>query len=160
MTFANLPEVTAQEHLTQRYARGVARSSWEAGIPLECADALGQVVRAERGEPDTRWGHSWDLPVPRKVEIAAGLSLIPGLRADLERAELLLINGARARGATWEQLAEVLGLDSRQAAEQRAIRLRGRYPDEPTPQERTGAAAEDGDIDIPFVRFRLPIPTA
>jgi hypothetical protein len=138
----------AQAHLSQRYATGVERDAWVAGVPLEPVEALEQVCRAERGERDRRRGNDWPLAVPRKVDIAAGLSLLEPVRADLERYELLLITGARARGLTWEQIAEVLGLESRQAAEQRSRRLRERWRDV-TPHEPPAVGREDGELSIP-----------
>ncbi|MEV6844494.1 hypothetical protein [Actinoplanes sp. NPDC051411] len=48
---------------------------------------------------------------------------IPAARARLESAELDLIDRARRSGATWADIASALGLASRQAAEQRRLRL-------------------------------------
>ena len=48
---------------------------------------------------------------------------IPVARRDLDAAELELIDRARRAGATWVEIAEALGLTSRQAAEQRRLRL-------------------------------------
>ncbi|GLY01842.1 MULTISPECIES: hypothetical protein [Actinoplanes] len=44
-------------------------------------------------------------------------------RARLDAAELESIDRARRDGATWSEIAEALGLASRQAAEQRRLRL-------------------------------------
>lgn len=46
-------------------------------------------------------------------------------RAGLDRSERLLIDAARAGGTTWAEIAAALGLGSRQAAEQRWLRLAG-----------------------------------
>ncbi|GGK70265.1 hypothetical protein [Mangrovihabitans endophyticus] len=51
------------------------------------------------------------------------LAGIAAARADLDRRELDLIDRARRAGATWGEIAAVLGLTSRQAAEQRRGRL-------------------------------------
>jgi hypothetical protein len=51
------------------------------------------------------------------------LGEIPGRRARLDAEELELIDRARRAGATWAEIAGVLGLTSRQAAEQRRLRL-------------------------------------
>ncbi|GGN03840.1 hypothetical protein FHR83_001156 [Actinoplanes campanulatus] len=51
------------------------------------------------------------------------LRQIPARRADLDADELELIDRARRDGATWPEIAEALGLTSRQAAEQRRHRL-------------------------------------
>jgi hypothetical protein len=51
------------------------------------------------------------------------LARLADLRGALDRAERDLIAGARQQGASWTQIAEALGLRSRQAAEQRWLRL-------------------------------------
>jgi len=51
------------------------------------------------------------------------LRAIPAERAGLDARELALIDQARRAGATWVEIAEALGLSSRQAAEQRRLRL-------------------------------------
>jgi hypothetical protein len=48
---------------------------------------------------------------------------IPGERARLDETELELLDRARQAGATWADIASALGLASRQAAEQRRLRL-------------------------------------
>ncbi|MET0414606.1 MAG: hypothetical protein ABW022_01120, partial [Actinoplanes sp.] len=51
------------------------------------------------------------------------LRAVPAARAELDAAELALIDQARRAGATWADVASALGLASRQAAEQRRQRL-------------------------------------
>ncbi|PZG24158.1 hypothetical protein C1I95_01210 [Micromonospora craterilacus] len=51
------------------------------------------------------------------------LAGIPAARDELDENELDLIDRARQAGATWSQVADALGLGSRQAAEQRRQRL-------------------------------------
>jgi hypothetical protein len=51
------------------------------------------------------------------------LRAIPAARARLDARELDLIDRARRGGATWSQIADALGMASRQAAEQRRLRL-------------------------------------
>jgi hypothetical protein len=140
---------TAQDHLSHRYATGVERSAWEAGRPLERIEAVGQLGRAVAGERDNRWWNNWELPVARKVDVAAGLSLLPAIRDDLDQAELRLMLAARARGATWLQVADILGLESRQAAEQRCRRLRERWPDVTVPGALQPGADRDGEVLVP-----------
>ncbi|MBM7490215.1 hypothetical protein JOD64_001437 [Micromonospora luteifusca] len=53
----------------------------------------------------------------------AQLADVRATRARLDEQELALIDRARHDGATWAQIAEALGLGSRQAAEQRRQRL-------------------------------------
>jgi hypothetical protein len=58
----------------------------------------------------------------REVTLAA-LSQLAAQRAELDRAERELIDSARGMGVGWRQIAAALGLRSRQAAEQRRLRL-------------------------------------
>ncbi|WP_250030431.1 DUF2857 domain-containing protein [Paractinoplanes maris] len=62
----------------------------------------------------------------------SGLRGVPAARARIDAEELELIDRARRAGATWGEIADALGLGSRQAAEQRRLRLvaavRGRLP--------------------------------
>ncbi len=51
------------------------------------------------------------------------LAAVPSARERLDDTELDLIDRVRQGGATWAQVAEALGLSSRQAAEQRRQRL-------------------------------------
>ena len=53
----------------------------------------------------------------------SGLQAVPAARARLDASELELIDRARRDGATWGEIAAALGLGSRQAAEQRRLRL-------------------------------------
>lgn len=60
---------------------------------------------------------------PEAPEPLDALRLLAGLRAELDAAERRLIEAARDRGASWARIATSLGLSSRQAAEQRWLRL-------------------------------------
>ncbi|GIG92625.1 hypothetical protein [Plantactinospora endophytica] len=60
-----------------------------------------------------------------RPEPLAALRLLGGLRAGLDEAERQLIEAARAERTSWAQIAAALGLASRQAAEQRWVRLSG-----------------------------------
>jgi hypothetical protein len=132
---------TAQGHLSQRYATGTDRGAWEDGIPLDPAVALAQLCRAERQE------HA-KLPLPTTADVTAGLTLLAPIRDRMDHDELLLLAGARARGLTWEQIAETLGLDTRQAAEQRYRRLRERWQDF-APLQLAPGDVEVGEITVP-----------
>lgn len=68
------------------------------------------------------------------------LSDIPAARARLDAAELDLIDRARRSGATWADIASALGLASRQAAEQRRLRL-----------ATSLARLRQQTLDVPFV---------
>jgi hypothetical protein len=151
-----MPAETARDHLSQRLATGVDRDAWVAGVPLDAPVALRLLDRAERGQPAYPPRGLYDdapprLPVPTRTDICAGLALLASVRAEADRQELLLISGARRRGVTWEQLAGLLGVNTRQAAEQRFNRLADRYRDEAKalPQVFPPAALDDGVIDIP-----------
>lgn len=68
------------------------------------------------------------------MDIAATLAALTGLRAqraELDRAERALIESAREAGVGWAQIASALGLASRQAAEQRLLRLSGQASRDP-----------------------------
>ena len=62
---------------------------------------------------------------PTAVEVLGALTVLKDIRADLDRVERELIGSARELKISWPQLAAALGLSSRQAAEQRWLRLGG-----------------------------------
>lgn len=64
------------------------------------------------------------------ADITAALSLLPLVRGELESLEAALLQMARGRGMTWQEIAFGLGLGTAQAARQRAERLEARVPDE------------------------------
>ena len=68
----------------------------------------------------------------------AALADTSRLRAELEQSERRLIGAARSGRATWGAVATALGLGSRQAAEQRWLRLGGGRHQRPS----SGASAE------------------
>jgi hypothetical protein len=75
------------------------------------------------------------------------LDIIYHLRVTLDRQELTLLRTARKAGVTWQRIALVLHLRSRQAAQQRALRLdslqAGEGRSERTARERhAGESAE------------------
>jgi hypothetical protein len=83
--------------------------------------------------------------VPPQHSVAA-LADLANLRAELDRLERILIASARDHGASWSQIAGALGLRSRQAAEQRWLRLNatdGRSP-APVRLERQRQRSVDG----------------
>jgi hypothetical protein len=59
------------------------------------------------------------------AEVLAALAGVPAVRKDLDRLERELIGAARDLGVGWPAIARALGLGTRQAAEQRWLRLRG-----------------------------------
>jgi hypothetical protein len=80
---------------------GMSDADWQA---------ISDVLRAARPAPD---------------QAAAALALVADLRHDLDAAERRLIGILREQGASWQAIAGILGLRSRQAAEQRWLRLSG-----------------------------------
>ena len=62
-------------------------------------------------------------PQPSRTDALAALAAIPTLRAELDAIERGLTDAARRSGSSWTDIAGVLGLRSRQAAEQRRLRL-------------------------------------
>jgi hypothetical protein len=66
----------------------------------------------EDGEPEV------DL-----ADITAALSLVPQARQDMDELETGLLQMARGRGMTWQEIAFGLGLGTPQAARQRYERL-------------------------------------
>ncbi|MER7753746.1 hypothetical protein [Kitasatospora sp. NPDC097643] len=76
----------------------------------------------------------------------AALALLRELRAQLADWEAPLVEAARAGGATWADLAHPMGVASRQAAENRYLRLR--------PAGSTSAGAETGAERVKAVRDR------
>ncbi|MET9399301.1 hypothetical protein [Kitasatospora sp. NPDC002965] len=56
-------------------------------------------------------------------DVLAALTQVKAARARLDALELDLIGAARSRGGTWQQVADRLGFERRQAAEARTARL-------------------------------------
>ncbi|MFI1190633.1 HSP18 transcriptional regulator [Streptomyces californicus] len=71
-------------------------------------------------------------PATERAEALASLQLLREVREQLAGWESGLIETARAAGASWADLADPLGVASRQAAERRYLRLR------PGPEGSTG----------------------
>ncbi|MFE9425062.1 DNA-binding protein [Kitasatospora sp. NPDC006697] len=63
-----------------------------------------------------------EAPVDRD-DVLAALTLLPLVRAELDELESSLLQMARGRGLTWQDIAFGLGLGTPQAARQRAERL-------------------------------------
>lgn len=81
-----------------------------------------------------------------EAEVLAALAGVPAVRADLDRVERELIGAARALGVGWPTIARALGLGTRQAAEQRWLRLRGglsRDPDRVRAAQREQRIVDD-----------------
>ncbi|MFF2373146.1 DNA-binding protein [Streptomyces xiamenensis] len=68
-------------------------------------------------------------PEVDRADITAALTLVPRARAELDEVEAGLIEMARGRGLTWQEIAFGLGLGTPQAARQRHARLTERLPE-------------------------------
>ena len=85
-----------------------------------------------------------DATAGEPAELLAALAELHSLRDLLTELEPRLIAVAREHGVSWAALADVLGVASRQAAEQRFLRLRPAEPDTATPPgATTGPATAD-----------------
>ncbi len=100
-------------------------STAEHAVPVSVPGALREQIAPDRASSDRagldRASHGRSLD-ERAIDV---LAVIPSLRADLDDLERTLIDMARRDGASWARIATSLGLGSRQAAEQRRLRLTG-----------------------------------
>ncbi|MPY56423.1 DNA-binding protein [Streptomyces spongiae] len=65
-------------------------------------------------------------PEVDRADITAALSLVPLVRGEMDELEAGLLQMARGRGMTWQEIAFGLGLGTPQAARQRYERLASR----------------------------------
>ena len=72
------------------------------------------------------------------TDLLTALEQLHWIQAELTAAEPALISAAREAGVSWQALAPVLGVASRQAAERRYLRL--------APPTEPGAATRDGRV--------------
>ncbi|MFE5581602.1 type III effector protein [Kitasatospora sp. NPDC056531] len=105
--------------------------------------AIDDTVRTARqpGRPSDR-----DTQEGGAEQALAALVLLRELRTQLADWEAPLVETARAAGATWADLAQPMGVASRQAAENRYLRLR--------PTKNASASAETGAERVKAVRDR------
>ncbi|MEW2403311.1 DNA-binding protein [Streptomyces sp. NPDC046862] len=76
---------------------------------------LSGAARPDGGEPEVD-----------QADITAALSLVPLVRGEMDELEAGLLQMARGRGMTWQEIAFGLGLGTPQAARQRYERLASR----------------------------------
>ncbi|MGY0066940.1 DNA-binding protein [Streptomyces sp. QTS137] len=76
---------------------------------------LSGAAQSDDGEPEVD-----------RADVTAALSLVPLARGELDELETGLLQMARGRGMTWQDIAFGLGLGTPQAARQRYERLAGR----------------------------------
>ncbi|MEU8927952.1 type III effector protein [Kitasatospora sp. NPDC048545] len=112
-----------------------------AAATLAAIDDAVRAVRNPASQPPT----TSDAPEGPGQALAA-LVLLRELRGQLADWEAPLVESAREAGATWADLAHPMGVASRQAAENRYLRLR--------PAHRTPAAGETGAERVKAVRDR------
>lgn len=91
-----------------------------------------------------------------------GLALIEAARREVDEAERELIEAARARGYGWAAIAAALGLRSRQAAEQRWLRLSAVEKRDPVPERarRREQQSVDSLAGIEITRLRKAVIAA
>lgn len=96
------------------------------------------------------------------AEPLVALAQLRQVRLDLDGAERRLIEAARAQGASWAAIAATLGLRSRQAAEQRWLRLCGEASRDPagTRATRQRQRAIDTSYGLPIARLRAAVRNA
>ncbi|GLW56327.1 hypothetical protein [Kitasatospora phosalacinea] len=118
-----------------------------AQVPLLAAAAalaaIDDAVRTAQG-PGTGAPAPGTGAAPDPEPALAALVLLRELRAQLAGWEAGLVEDARAAGATWADLAHPMGVASRQAAENRYLRLRraGAAPAAGTGAERVKAVRD------------------
>ncbi|MEW2071629.1 HSP18 transcriptional regulator [Streptomyces sp. NPDC007346] len=92
---------------------------------LAAAAALGVIDDAVRGARTATADQADDVEGGQdRAQALASLQLLREVRERLAGWESGLIEAARAAGASWAELADPLGVASRQAAERRYLRLR------------------------------------
>lgn len=100
--------------------------------------------------------HSVDYHLGVYPEPLGELSRLADARSDLDRVERRLIEAARAQGTSWSRIASALGLASRQAAEQRWLRLSGDSTRDPAPARaaRLRQRTVDASYGAPILELR------
>lgn len=117
---------------------------------LAAADALAAIddaVRTAQIQAPQEGTAPGPDPQDSPEQALAALVMLRELRTELAGWEAGLVESARATGATWADLAHPMGVASRQAAENRYLRLKPPT----TPPEATGAA-ETGAERVKAVR--------
>ncbi|WP_412539023.1 DNA-binding protein [Longispora sp. K20-0274] len=111
-------ELAALRRISERHQAPPAANPWlaELGLGLEPTEAVERVVR----------GASDPAAAVDADDVMAALTLVPRVRTSVDELEMGLLQMARGRGLTWQQIAFGLGLGTPQAARQRYERLVGR----------------------------------
>ncbi|MEQ4306256.1 hypothetical protein ABNF97_33565 [Plantactinospora sp. B6F1] len=142
------------------------------GSSAELASAPPSTIDGDRGAPATTGpademhrrlaGYAAVLAAASgagEPEPLAALRLLGDLRAGLDEAERQLVEAAREQRASWARIAAALGLASRQAAEQRWVRLSGTATREPARvrSERRRQRSVDESFGAPVTRLRAAV---
>ncbi|MGY0235649.1 DNA-binding protein [Longispora urticae] len=116
-------EFAALQRISERHSAAPPANPWldQLGLTLEPVEAVERVVRGAAGGPAAEGAPEVDAD-----DLVAALTLIPRVRAGVDELEMGLLQLARGRGLTWQQIAFGLGLGTPQAARQRYERLVGR----------------------------------
>ncbi|RKS09052.1 hypothetical protein DFP74_4780 [Nocardiopsis sp. Huas11] len=110
----------ALARITERHAVGEDRLRWdEYRRPMAPFDAVRRVSDAAAGSAPPQDGE----PAVDREDLTAALSLLPTARAEFDQMELGVLEMAKGRGMTWQEIAFGLGLGTAQAARQRHERL-------------------------------------
>jgi hypothetical protein len=100
-------------------AGDMPRPPWLAsGQPSQSVDLVRHLL----------WRSSATGPAPVD-DVLSALTLLPAAREELDQIEAGLLFVARSSGLSWAQIADAVGLHSRQAAQQRFGRVLDRRPD-------------------------------
>ncbi|MFG3407059.1 HSP18 transcriptional regulator [Streptomyces sp. NPDC048142] len=104
---------------------GPARRADPAAVSsLAASAALKAIDEAVRGAHTDAEDTAGSAPDTERAQALASLQLLREVRERLAGWETGLVEAARAAGASWAELADPLGVASRQAAERRYLRLR------------------------------------
>lgn len=106
----------------------LAQRRSEGNAVVTRADALKRLLAAVCRDRAGDRPHDHERPLAGE-DLADGLALIADARSDVDFTELQLIDHARARGQTWEQIAAALGMPDRRQAQTRFRRLCERWPE-------------------------------
>jgi len=103
----------------EQAAGDLPRPPWLAlGQPSQSVDLVRHLL----------WRASTTGPAP-VGDVISALTLLPAAREELDQIEAGLLFVARSSGLSWAQIADAVGLQSRQAAQQRFGRAAERRPD-------------------------------
>ena len=116
----------ALNHLVDRHAGTAERRRRHQHPDMPAPDEVVRLLAGLAG------GTVPGEPAPDATDMIAALTLVPQVRADLDNVEFALLQAARARDMTWQDIAFGLDLATPQAAKQRYDRLRTRTADEAT----------------------------